>query len=149
MNLSWSLFTNGFILILLYFIFFSNSGAKIVTLDVHEAKTLIQSGHVFLDVRTVENFQKGHVDADKIVNIPYLLDTPRGKVKNPEFLKQVSCSCDKEDHIIVGCDCGVKSLYATADLQADGFKDVRNMEGGYRDWVKDKFPVKTFAVNQG
>ncbi|KAK4260669.1 hypothetical protein QN277_003754 [Acacia crassicarpa] len=146
MNLSWSLFTNGFLLVVLYFLFFSDSGAKIVTLDVYKAKNLIQSDHVYLDVRRVEDFRKGHVDTDKIVNIPYLLDTPSGKVKNPEFVKQVSCACDKEDHIIVGCDCGVKSLYATADLQANGFKDVKNMEGGYRDWVRNRFPVKPLAV---
>jgi hypothetical protein len=27
----------------------------------------------------VEEFAKGHVDAAKIINIPYMLDTPKGR----------------------------------------------------------------------
>ena len=29
--------------------------------------------------RTVEEFQKGHVDAEKIINIPYMFNTPECK----------------------------------------------------------------------
>ncbi|TKY55923.1 Thiosulfate sulfurtransferase 18 [Spatholobus suberectus] len=119
-----------------------SSGPEVLTVDVLAAKGLIQTSHVYLDVRTVEEFQKGHVDAEKIINIPYMFNTPEGRVKNPEFLKEVSSACEKEDHIIVGCQSGVRSLYATADLLTEGFKDVSNMGGGYLDWVKNEFPVK-------
>ncbi|KAI4327745.1 hypothetical protein L6164_020170 [Bauhinia variegata] len=118
-----------------------SSGSEVVTVDVHSAKSLINKGYVYLDVRTVEEFEKGHVDAEKILNIPYKFITPEGRVKNPEFLKEVSAACNKEDHVIVGCQSGGRSLYATADLLADGFKDVNNMGGGYRDWVKNEFAV--------
>ncbi|MCI06383.1 rhodanese-like domain-containing protein 17-like, partial [Trifolium medium] len=77
------------------------SGAKVVTIDVREAKNLIQTDHIYLDVRTVEEFAKGHVDAAKIINIPYMLDTPKGRVKNPDFLKEISSVCNKEDHLVV------------------------------------------------
>ncbi|RDY14229.1 Thiosulfate sulfurtransferase 18, partial [Mucuna pruriens] len=119
-----------------------SSGPEVVTVDVLAAKGLIQTSHVYLDVRTVEEFQKGHVNAEKIINIPYMFNTPEGRVKNPEFLKEVSSACKKEDHIIVGCQSGVRSLYATAELLAEGFEDVSNMGGGYLDWVKNEFPVK-------
>jgi len=33
----------------------------------------------FVINRTVEEFQKGHVDAEKIINIPYMFNTPEGK----------------------------------------------------------------------
>ncbi|MED6217413.1 hypothetical protein PIB30_017474 [Stylosanthes scabra] len=115
---------------------------EVATIDVTATKGLIQNGHVYLDVRTVEEFEKGHVDAEKIINIPYMFNTPQGRVKNPEFLKEVSSACKKEDHIIVGCQSGVRSLYATADLLAEGYKDVNNMGGGYLDWIKNEFPVK-------
>ncbi|KAJ1398694.1 Rhodanese-like domain [Sesbania bispinosa] len=117
-------------------------GPEVVTVDVLAAKGLIQTSHVYLDVRTVEEFQKGHVDAEKIINIAYMFNTPQGRVKNPEFLNEVLSVCKKEDHLIVGCQSGVRSLYATADLLAEGFKDVNNMGGGYLDWVKNEFPVK-------
>ncbi|XP_057746339.1 thiosulfate sulfurtransferase 18-like [Arachis stenosperma] len=120
---------------------------EVATVDVISTKGLIQNGHVYLDVRTVEEFQKGHVDAEKIINIPYMFNTPQGRVKNSEFLKEVSSSAfKKEDHIIVGCQSGVRSLYATADLLAEGYKDVNNMGGGYLDWIKNEFPVKAPKV---
>ncbi|XP_058736297.1 rhodanese-like domain-containing protein 17 [Vicia villosa] len=119
-----------------------SSEPEIVTVDVLAAKSLIQTTHVYLDVRTVEEFQKGHVDSDKIINIAYMFNTPEGRVKNPDFLKEVLTLCKKEDHLIVGCQSGVRSVYATVDLLAEGFKDVTNMGGGYLDWVKKEFPVK-------
>ncbi|CAJ2646600.1 unnamed protein product [Trifolium pratense] len=103
------------------------SRAKIVTIDVQQAKNLIQTGYIYLDVRTVEEFVKGHVDAAKIINIPYMLDTPKGKVKNPYFLKEVSSAYKKKDHLIVG------------------FKNVKAMGGGYVEWVRNKFPVITMV----
>ncbi|CAI8588585.1 unnamed protein product [Vicia faba] len=119
------------------------SEAKVVTIDVQAAKNLIQTDHVYLDVRTVEEFVKGHVDAAKIINIPYMVDTSKGRVKNQDFLKEVSSAFNKEDYVVVGCKSGVRSLYATSDLLVDGFKNVKDMGGGYMDWVRNKFPVKT------
>ncbi|KAL5099575.1 hypothetical protein RYX36_003902, partial [Vicia faba] len=95
------------------------SEADVVTIDVQAAKSLIQTYHNYLDVRTVEEFLKGHVDAANIFNVPYMLDTPKGKVKNPNFLKDVSFVFNKEDHIIVGCQIGLRSLSATSDLLAE------------------------------
>ncbi|KEH20374.1 rhodanese-related sulfurtransferase [Medicago truncatula] len=96
-----------------------SSKTEVVTVDVLATKSLIKTTHVYLDVRTVEEFQKGHVDSEKIINIAYMFNTPEGRVKNPEFLKEVSSLCNKEDHLIVGCQSGVRSVYATADLLAE------------------------------
>ncbi|KAH0770981.1 hypothetical protein KY290_014962 [Solanum tuberosum] len=115
------------------------SGAEVVTVDVHAARQLIQSGHRYLDVRTEEEFKKGHVDNS--LNIPYMFNTPRGRVKNPKFIEQVSSACDKEEKLIVGCQSGVRSLYATTDLLNDDFKHVSNMGGGYLAWVENGFAV--------
>ncbi|CAI8583456.1 unnamed protein product [Vicia faba] len=106
-----------------------SSQPEVVTVDVLAAKT-------------VEEFQKGHVDSEKIINIAYMFNTPEGRVKNPDFLKEVLSLCKKEDHLIVGCQSGVRSVYATVDLLAEGFKDVSNMGGGYLDWIKKEFPIK-------
>ncbi|XP_058750574.1 thiosulfate sulfurtransferase 18-like [Vicia villosa] len=134
----------AFLLLLLHFLFVScSSGAKVVTIDVQAAKNLIQTNHVYLDVRTVGEFVKGHVDAAKIINIPYMVDTSKGRMKNQDFLKEVSSTFSKEDYVVVGCQSGVRSLYATSDLLADGFKNVKDMGGGYMDWVRNKFRVKT------
>ncbi|XP_048230146.1 rhodanese-like domain-containing protein 17 isoform X2 [Ricinus communis] len=119
-----------------------SSGAEVVTVDVKAAKGLLESDYVYLDVRTVEEFKKGHVHAEKILNIPYMFNTPEGRVKNPKFLQEVSAVCKEEDHLVVGCQSGVRSLYATADMLGAGFKDVSNMEGGYLAWMQNEFPLK-------
>ncbi|KAK8710843.1 hypothetical protein V6N13_146152 [Hibiscus sabdariffa] len=120
-----------------------SSGSEVVTIDVVEAKHLIQSGYVYIDVRTVEEYKKGHVEAEKILVIPYMFNTPEGRVKNPEFLKEVLAFCKEEDPLVVGCQSGVRSLYATADLLKLGFKNVSNMGGGYLAWTGKGFGIKT------
>ena len=51
---------------------------EITTVDVHAAKHLTRSGHCYLDVRTEEEFKKGHVDVENPLNIPYMFNTPQG-----------------------------------------------------------------------
>lgn len=118
----------------------SSSSESITTVDVHAAKPLLSSGHRYLDVRTVEEFKKGHLE--NAVNVPYLFFTPQGKEKNPNFVEQVSLACSKDDHIVVGCLSGVRSLQATEDLVSAGFKYVKNMGGGYAAWVENGFVVE-------
>ncbi|XVE87445.1 hypothetical protein DITRI_Ditri18aG0118100 [Diplodiscus trichospermus] len=119
-----------------------SSGSEVVTIDVTEAKSLLQSGYCYIDVRTVEECKEGHVDTEKILNIPYMFNTPDGRVKNSGFLKEVSSLCKEDDGLVVGCQSGVRSLYATADLLTIGFKNVSNMGGGYLAWVENGLPVK-------
>ncbi|KAL6959928.1 hypothetical protein U1Q18_040078 [Sarracenia purpurea var. burkii] len=119
----------------------SSSSVEIPTVDVQVAKDLISSGYRYLDVRTDEEFKKGHVDVENALNIPYMFNTPQGRVKNPKFLEQVLSVCNKEDPLVVGCQSGVRSVYATTDLLNADFKDVRNMGGGYIAWVENGFPV--------
>ncbi|KAJ0974247.1 hypothetical protein J5N97_016212 [Dioscorea zingiberensis] len=114
--------------------------STVVTVTVEEARELLSSGHVYLDVRTAEEFEKGH--ADNAVCVPYMFFTPEGRVKNVEFVRHVSMVCKKQDHIVVGCQSGVRSLHATTDLLNAGYKNVKNMGGGYLAWVKNGFTVK-------
>ncbi|RVW51495.1 Rhodanese-like domain-containing protein 17 [Vitis vinifera] len=43
-----------------------SSATEVVTIDVHAAKELTNSGYRYLDVRTVEEFKKGHADVENI-----------------------------------------------------------------------------------
>ncbi|CAF2164002.1 thiosulfate sulfurtransferase 18 [Brassica rapa] len=114
---------------------------EVVTVDVSQAKTLLQSDHQYLDVRTEEEFRRGHCVAPKILNVPYMLSTPQGRVKNPNFLDQVSSLLSPTDDILVGCQSGARSLNATSELVAAGYKKVRNIGGGYLAWVDQSFPI--------
>lgn len=115
---------------------------EITTVDVHVAKDLIRSGHRYVDVRTEEEFKRGHVDVENPLNIPYMFNTPQGRVKNPDFLDQVMSVCDKEDSLLVGCQSGVRSVNATTDLLKADFKNVSNMGGGYLAWVENGFSTR-------
>ncbi|XP_059623475.1 uncharacterized protein LOC132266581 [Cornus florida] len=118
------------------------SGTPVVTIDIYRAKALLHSGYGYLDIRTEDELKNGHVDVKNILNIPYLLNTPEGFVKNPDFVKQVLSAYDKYAHFVVGCEIGVRSLNATTDLVNAGFKHVFDMAGGYAAWVENGFPAK-------
>ncbi|KAL0350438.1 UNVERIFIED_CONTAM: Thiosulfate sulfurtransferase 18 [Sesamum radiatum] len=119
----------------------SSAGAEVITVDVVAAKDLLHHAlYRYLDVRTEEEFKNGHVE--NALNIPYMFNTPKGRVKNPKFVDQVLAVSGKEDHLLVGCQSGVRSVYATTDLLEAEFKHVCNMGGGYIAWIGNGFAVK-------
>ncbi|KAK8490946.1 hypothetical protein V6N13_031780 [Hibiscus sabdariffa] len=105
----------------------------VATVTVMAAKDLLGSNHCYLDVRTPEEYNKSHID--NAFHVPYMFFTQQGKVKNPEFLKEVSSILKKDDLIIVGCNSGGRALRACVDLVNAGYEHVSNMEGGYSAWV--------------
>ncbi|XP_022985695.1 protein HIGH ARSENIC CONTENT 1, mitochondrial [Cucurbita maxima] len=109
----------------------------VVTVDVQVAKDLLQKGQLYLDVRTVEEYNKGHVE--NALNVPYMFLTPEGRVKNPDFLAQVTSILKKEDHVVVACNSGGRGHRACIDLRNAGYEHVKNMGGGYSAWVDSGF----------
>ncbi|KAK1440553.1 hypothetical protein QVD17_06382 [Tagetes erecta] len=129
-------------LLLLLLVRSCSSETKMITIDVHKANRIIRDGdYRYLDVRTWEEFMKGHVDFDDVINVPYMFDTNQGRVKNGNFLEQVMSLCNKSDHLVVGCQSGVRSVYASNVLLEAGYKHVYNMGGGYLSWVENDLPV--------
>ncbi|KAI3704513.1 hypothetical protein L1987_74735 [Smallanthus sonchifolius] len=118
------------------------SEPEMITIDVRKANSLLRDGgYRYLDVRTSEEYMKGHVDFDDALNVPYMIDTHQGRVKNGNFLEQVLSLCNKGDHLVVGCKSGVRSVYASNALLEAGFKHVYNMRGGYLAWLENDLPV--------
>ncbi|KAJ4716003.1 Rhodanese-like domain-containing protein [Melia azedarach] len=105
----------------------------VASVDIYAAKDLLGSGYRYLDVRTSEEFTKSHVE--NALNVPYMFITQEGRVKNPEFLTQVASVSKEEDHLVVGCNSGGRSLRACVDLLNAGYEHVTNMEGGYSAWA--------------
>jgi rhodanese-related sulfurtransferase len=97
-----------------------------------EAHDILQreSGAVYIDVRTVREFEAGHPAG--AVNIPFALPDPgRGMVVNPDFVKVVESHYPKDKKIVVGCQAGPRSHAAAGLLQQAGYRDVSNMVGGF------------------
>ncbi|AES64041.1 putative Rhodanese-like domain-containing protein [Medicago truncatula] len=120
---------------------------NVVTLDVHAAKDLLHSsGYNYLDVRSVEEFNKSHVE--NAINVPYMFKTEEGRVKNPDFVNQVAAICKSEDHLIVACNSGGRSIRACVDLHNSGFQHIVNMGGGYSAWVDAGFAGDDKPANE-
>ncbi|XP_017241065.1 protein HIGH ARSENIC CONTENT 1, mitochondrial [Daucus carota subsp. sativus] len=108
----------------------------VVTVDVNVAKDLLASGSRYLDVRTAEEYNNGHVD--NAVSVPYMFMTQQGRVKNPDFLPQVSLVCKREERLVVGCNIGGRAMKACVDLLNDGYQQVTRMGGGYTAWAESR-----------
>ncbi|CAN6485319.1 unnamed protein product [Victoria cruziana] len=124
----------------------SGSQPTVVSVDVQAAKDLLTSGYRFLDVRTNKEFMNGHVE--NALNVPFWFFTPDGKEVNPRFIEEVSAVCSKDDKLVVACQCGIRSLDASVELLKAGYKNVRNMEGGYGSWLGNGFSVVQVAKDE-
>lgn len=102
-------------------------------ISVEEVKAKRDSGAAFtlLDVREPWEFQTAHIDGAKLM--------PMGDV--PSRAHQ---ELDPEDHIIVFCHHGVRSMNVTAWLRQQGFEEAQSMRGGIDAWsrsVDSKVPL--------
>lgn len=85
---------------------------------------------VYLDVRTVPEFEDGHVPG--AFNIPVLIHGADGMMRfNEAFPHVVNAHVKREAHVIVGCKSGQRSAQAAEMLSQLGYTNVANMLGGF------------------
>ncbi|MBI4167285.1 MAG: rhodanese-like domain-containing protein [Acidobacteria bacterium] len=97
-----------------------------------EAKELLDSnaGYTYLDVRTVAEFEAGHVLGAK--NIPVIEPDPYGRMQlNPRLLETVEANFGTDSKCITGCQKGGRSLKAAELLLSSRFTHVLDMRGGF------------------
>ena len=105
---------------------------EIKRITPEEAKELLDSnsGHIYLDVRTTQEFDAGHVPGAK--NVPVVESTPSGPMQiNPRFVQIVEANFGKDVKCITGCQMGGRSMKAAEILLQAGFTDVVDMRGGF------------------
>jgi rhodanese-related sulfurtransferase len=81
-------------------------------------------GAIVLDVRSPEEFAKGHVPGARNIDI-----------NEPGFASKVA-DFDKSKPVLVNCHAGSRGAIAAAELAKLGFKTVCNLEGGLAAWEK-------------
>ena len=102
---------------LLIILFLTACGKSLYeTITTNEALELIDNGAIIIDVRTVEEFNTGHISG--ATNIP---------------LDQID-TVDKEAVIIVYCRSGVRSAEAAQKLADMGYTSLYNLDGGLINW---------------
>lgn len=101
-------------------------------LNAQEAYDLMQSdpGCVYLDVRSVPEFEAGH--PTRAINIPIMQLAPgAGMSPNPDFPAVVEANLPKDARLVIGCKSGGRSARACEILSQMGYTDVANVRGGF------------------
>ena len=113
-------------------------------------------GWVYVDVRSVPEFEQGHPNG--AYNVPIMHLRPGGMQPNPSFVDAMKKAFDADAKIIVGCKSGGRSAKAAQLLEAQGFTAVVDQRAGYgggrdafggvkeKGWVAEGLPTSTEAT---
>jgi rhodanese-related sulfurtransferase len=103
--------------------------AGLPTISAEEVHAALQRGEplLVLDVREPWEWAQGHVAG--------ACHMPMNEV--PARLDEL----DRAAPVVVVCHLGQRSAMVTRYLQARGFADVRNLDGGMDRWVRQGFAV--------
>lgn len=90
-----------------------------------EVKSKLDAGEAFtlLDVREPWEFETARIVGAKLM--------PMGDVPS-----RANQELDPEDHVVVVCHHGVRSMNVTAWLRQQGFEKAQSMRGGMDAWAK-------------
>lgn len=105
---------------------------RIKETDVVTVKKRLEAGDKFylVDVREDREWQKGH--------LPDAIHIGKGVIER-DIEKQVA---DPDAEIILYCGGGFRSALAADNLQKMGYKNVLSMDGGFRGWCEQGYPIE-------
>ncbi len=99
-------------------------------IEPDEAAKLIEGGWRYVDVRSVPEFEQGHVPG--AYNVPLMHFEPgRGMTPNQRFVQVVQLVFATDDKLIIGCKSGGRSARAAELLSREGYTSLVDMRGGY------------------
>ena len=101
----------------------------VVKIDSSRAKALLAADAVYLDVRTIPEFEAGH--APGAYNIPLMHAAAGGMQSNPKFADAVAAAFARDRTIVVACKAGGRSARAAAMLEQLGFTSLHDYAGGW------------------
>jgi len=93
-----------------------------------EAAERLKEGFVYIDVRSIPEFESGHPEG--ALNVPVLHKTDGRMVPNADFQAVMEGVFAKDAQLVIGCRSGQRSLQACAILEAAGFSAILDMRGG-------------------
>jgi rhodanese-related sulfurtransferase len=95
-----------------------------------EARDLIdKEGYVYVDVRSVPEFDAGHPTG--AYNVPIMHMGPVGMTPNPDFVDVMRRAFPKDAKLVVGCKAGGRSARAAAVLEQAGYANVADQRAGF------------------
>ena len=106
--------------------------------SVTELKTKIDQSNeplVLLDVRTVEEFESGHIRNS--INIPHEI-----LLSNIDLVSEYN-----DEQLVVYCRSGKRASLVIEALKKHGFTDVVDIEGDILAWSQSNYPLVGKKVN--
>ncbi|MCM3041476.1 FAD-dependent oxidoreductase [Paenibacillus motobuensis] len=94
---------------------------------VTDLETLQPEEQILLDVRTVEEYEQGHIDGAILIPV--------------DELRERMNELDKDKEIYAYCGVGIRGYIAARILTEHGYK-VKNLTGGYRTYEMSKYSPK-------
>ncbi len=95
-----------------------------------EAQKRIETeGYVYVDVRTVGEFDAGHPKG--AYNAPLMIDGPSGRGPNATMTKAIAKAFPKDAKLVVGCLAGGRAMRAAELLEGAGFTNVVVQRAGW------------------
>ena len=107
-------------LFLILFLFLQPPTVEII--EKSKYQTLVKQGYTVIDVRTPEEYEQGHIQGAKNID-----------VRAETFITEIQ-ELSKSDTLLVYCRSGSRSLYAAQVMVSFGFKKIYDLEGGFLDW---------------
>jgi rhodanese-related sulfurtransferase len=94
-----------------------------------EAAELLAAGWIYVDVRTIPEFEAEHPQG--AYNVPLLHQGPDGRTSNPEFVAIMEGAFGRGAQVICGCAGGSRGKRAAEMLTEAGFANAIEMRGGF------------------
>ena len=94
-----------------------------------EAAARMEEGYIYLDVRSVPEFETGHPRG--AYNIPLMHAGKFGMSPNRNFMEEVAKAFPKESKIVVGCKSGGRSVGAVGLMEMAGYQDLLEQRAGF------------------
>ncbi len=111
--MNWTVFIIGIALLLAFYLF-----KRAGQLPIKNAEQLLNEGALIIDVRSISEYQSGHLP--KVINIP--LDNIESQIRNK--------AKDLNKPILLHCQSGMRSGVACKKLASMGYTNVHNL-GSY------------------
>ncbi len=84
---------------------------------------------VIIDVRTAEEFNNGHIENAKNVD-----------VNSGNFKEDIS-QLDRSKKYLIYCRTGIRGKAASTIMQEQGFREIYNIEQGITGWMDAGYPI--------
>lgn len=111
--------------------FVKEAKKNVCEVTVAEAKEILDQGdYLFLDCREPKEYKMGRV--------PGAINIPRGLL---EFKIEKKIP-NKEENMVVYCKSGGRACLSACTLCRMGYKNVKNMAGGWKAWEKAGYPIE-------